>query len=224
MRLIRNAHWILRDFSSAWRIRARRLVRREDALAFVDGSRQPVVVIPGVYENWEFMLPIARRLNAAGYPVHVITALGRNIAPITDAASVVARYLDEHDLRSVVLVTHSKGGLIGKQVMLRDDPHGRVERMVAVAAPFRGSSYARYMPVKPLRAFSPLAETVTALAADASVNTRIVSIYPAFDGHLPEGSELDGAVNVEVPVRGHFRVLVEQSALDAIESAVRGVG
>ena len=57
----------------------------------------------------------------------------------------------------------------------------------------------------------------------AEVNARITSIYPVFDGHIPEGSALEGAVNIEVPVRGHFRILVEQVALDAIVSAVDGV-
>jgi pimeloyl-ACP methyl ester carboxylesterase len=223
MRLIRNAHWIVRDFAAAWRIRGRRLVRRADALAYLGGDRAPVVVIPGVYENWEFMRPVAERLHAHGHPVHIVTALGRNVAPIPDAASIVYRYLDEHDLSAVVLVGHSKGGLIGKHVMLVDDAAGRVERMVAVAAPFSGSRYARFMPSRPLQAFVPTAPTLAMLAANAEVNARITSVFPIFDGHLPEGSVLEGATNVEVPVRGHFRVLVESVALDAIVSAVDGV-
>lgn len=222
MRLIRNAHWIVRDFSTAWQIRVRRVVRRADALAYLEGSAPPVVVIPGVYENWEFMRPIAERLHAGGHPVHVITALGRNVAPIPAAASVVARYLAEHELTAVILVGHSKGGLIGKHVMLIDDVDGRVDRMVAVAAPFAGSTYARYLPVRPLRAFTPTAATLTMLAAHADINARVTSVFPVFDGHLPEGSALAGATNVEVPVRGHFRVIVDPIGLDAIESAVDG--
>jgi triacylglycerol esterase/lipase EstA (alpha/beta hydrolase family) len=221
--LLPNAHWIARDFASVWAIRARRVVRRADALAYLDGAKQPIVVVPGVYENWEFMKPIAERLHASGHPVHIVTALGRNVAPIPDAAASVHAYLVEHDLTGVVLVGHSKGGLIGKHVMLVDDTDGRVERLVAVASPFAGSRYARYMPARPLRQFVPTATTLSMLAADASVNARITSVYPRFDGHVPDGSALDGATNVEVPVRGHFRVLVEKDSIDAIIRAVDGV-
>jgi dienelactone hydrolase len=221
--LLPNAHWIVRDFASAWAIRSRRLVRRADALAYLEGDRQPVVVIPGVYENWEFMKPIAERLHRHGHPVHIVTALGRNVAPIPDAAASVYAYLLESDLTGVVLVGHSKGGLIGKHVMLVDDADGRVDRMVAVAAPFAGSRYARYIPARPLQQFLPTAPTLTMLAANDSVNARITSVFPTFDGHLPDGSALVGATNVEVPVRGHFRVLVEKESLDAIIRAVDGV-
>lgn len=221
--LLPNVHWIVRDIASAWAIRTRRLVRKTDAMAYLGGGRQPVVVIPGVYENWEFMKPIAEHLHADGHPVHVVTALGRNVAPIVDAATSVYRYLVENDLSGVVLVGHSKGGLIGKHIMLIDDTDGRVERMVAVAAPFAGSRYARYIPVRPLQQFLPTAETLSLLAADASVNARITSIFPEFDAHVPDGSTLEGATNIEVPVRGHFRVLVEKKSIDAIIRAVDGV-
>ncbi|CAN5119160.1 hypothetical protein BH11ACT2_BH11ACT2_21010 [soil metagenome] len=221
--LLPNAHWIARDFASAWAIRTRRLLRRANALAYLEGAGTPVVVIPGVYESWEFMKPIAERLNAAGHPVHIVTALGRNIAPIPDAAASVYDYLVAHDLTGVILVGHSKGGLIGKHVMLVDDTDGRVERMVAVASPFAGSRYARYVPARPLQQFVPTAPTLRMLAANAEVNRRITSVFPRFDGHIPDGSALAGATNIEVPVRGHFRVLVEKSSLDAIVRAVDGV-
>jgi triacylglycerol lipase len=222
--LLPNVHWIVRDFASAWAIRTRRLVRRGDALAFLGGTESPVVVIPGVYEHWEFMKPIAERLHAGGHPVHIVPTLGRNVAPITDAAASVYSYLVENDLTAVILVGHSKGGLIGKHILLVDDTQDRVDRMVAVAAPFAGSRYARYIPARPLQQFVPTAETLGMLAADASVNARITSVFPEFDGHLPDGSALEGATNVEVPVRGHFRVLVEPKALDAIVRAVDGGG
>ncbi len=198
-------------------------MRAGDPAAYLGGAKQPVVVLPGVYEHWEFMRPIAERLHENGHPVHIVAALGRNVAPIPDAAASVYRYLVENDLRDVILVGHSKGGLIGKHIMLVDDTDGRVERMVAVASPFAGSRYARYIPARPLQQFVPTAETLRMLAADASVNARITSIYPRFDGHIPDGSALEGATNIEVSARGHFRVLVEKQSIDAIIRAVDGV-
>jgi pimeloyl-ACP methyl ester carboxylesterase len=193
--------------------------------AFARGAGRPVVLVPGVFETWHYLRAIAQRLNDAGHPVHVVAALGRNDRPIPESAARVAALLVERDLTGVALVAHSKGGLIGKQLMVHDDPDCRVDRLVAVATPFGGSRLARWMPGAALRAFRPAHPVIRSLAAERQVNARITSIAPAFDPHIPEGSHLDGAVNVELPVVGHFRVLLDPAVVDAVVAAVeRGDG
>src|SRR5690606_23294972 len=118
------------------------------------GGGAPVVLLPGVYETWRLLGPLATALARAGHPVHAVPGLGYNRRPVADAADRTAAFRDEADLQGVVLVAHGKGGLVGKRVML--SPAGsRVAGMVAVATPFRGSRYARYLLGRTLRAFSP---------------------------------------------------------------------
>ncbi|NKX50531.1 alpha/beta hydrolase, partial [Arthrobacter deserti] len=114
-----------------------------------------MLLIPGVYENWQFMHRIARRLHEAGYPVHVVKPLGYNRGEMDRMAELVVRYLREADLRNVTLVAHSKGGLVGKRVMLLPASAGRIRHMLAVNTPFSGSVYARLFLVPSIRAFSP---------------------------------------------------------------------
>ena len=45
------------------------------------------------------------------------------------------------------------------------------------------------------------------LAREETINSRITSIYGPFDPHIPEGSILPGATNIELPTAGHFRIL-----------------
>ena len=184
------------------------------------GDLAPVLLIPGVYERWQFLRAAGGRLARAGHPVHVLELLGRNIDEIPDAAALAQRYLDEHDLRHVTLVGHSKGGLIGKHMMLFDDVDGRIDKLVAIASPFQGSSLAKYVPVRPLRAFIPTATTLTLLAENAEVNSRIVSIYGEYDPHIPGGSRLEGATNIALPANGHFRLLADERVLDEVVAAV----
>jgi triacylglycerol lipase len=152
--------------------------------------------------------------------VHVVRALGNNTRGIPVAASRAQAYLERHDLHGVVLVAHSKGGLIGKHMMLVDDRAGRIDRLVAIATPFGGSRYARWMLDPSLRAFRPTEKTMAMLAASATVNDRITSIYGSVDTHIPEGCELPGATNLEFPVQGHFRVLADAGVLAAVDAAV----
>lgn len=215
--------WAL-DYAYAAYWQVREAVFRADALQYATATdgRVPVLLLPGVYETWQFMRPIADRMHRRGHPVHVVTGLGRNRGSVDASAALVSDYLEEHDLRDVVIVAHSKGGLIGKFVMLRHDPEGRVASMVAVSTPFSGSRYARYLPIRSLRAFSPKDAITLMLAGNEEVNARIVSVFGPFDPHIPGGSSLPGARNVLLDSSGHFRVLRSAQLLDLIDEVLEG--
>ncbi len=85
--------------------------------------------------------------------------------------------------------------------------------MLAVATPFGGSVYARFMLAPSLRIFAPGNATIRALDLEEAVNARIVSVYGSFDPHIPARSELAGAKNVELDTGGHFRILANPRVL-----------
>lgn len=213
MQLIRRAADGLVDWTHgvAWWFRA--FTRRDTPDAFTEAGpdeqcHTPLVLLPGIWERWQYLVPLARALNAEGHPVHLIPALGSNGGPLEPAARTVADFLARHDLTEVILVAHSKGGLIGKLVMLDPAVTDRVKGMVALSTPFGGSSLA--WPIfarSPLGLFAPRGAVITGLAAQREVNSRIVSLQPAHDQVIPEGSALPGARNATLEVAGHFRPL-----------------
>lgn len=189
-----------------------------DALA--TGHRRPVLLIPGVYEPWRYLLAIGTRLNALGHPVHALPALGDNLAPIAATAAIAQAYLEDHDLEHVAIVGHSKGGIVGKHMMTTDDVNHRIDSLVAITSPFSGSSRAKYVPVRTIRPFLPGDPLLSALAANLEINSRITSIYSEADQVIPNGSALEGAVNIRLPLVGHFRLLSDPRVVDAVVSAI----
>lgn len=203
---LRTALWWAQDYAYAatWQVRA--VFDRTDPASFRSGEGAPIVVLPGVYETWKFLQPLVTELHDRGHPVHVLDVLERSQRPVADMAERVTEHLERTGVEDVVLVAHSKGGLAGKLVML-GRAGGRVRGMLAIATPFGGSRYARVMPSRTLRAFSPTDPGIVELSRQLEVNSRIVSVYGRFDPHIPEGSELPGAKNVRLDTGGHFRVL-----------------
>jgi len=178
--------------------------RQSPVIRYRGGQLAPVLLIPGVYETWQFMRPLGDYLHGLGHPIHALTELGYNRKSIAATAAVAQAYLDDRDLREVILIGHSKGGIIGKHMMVTDDVSGRIAQLIAVNSPFAGSSLARFAPNPALRVFDPRNELIVTLAKNIDINARITSIYSRLDPIIPGGSRLDGAQNIELPMVGHF--------------------
>jgi triacylglycerol lipase len=204
---IREGWWWLLDYVYVVTWQLRGVLSRAKPGDFTDGDLAPVLILPGIYETWQFMRPLIDTLHKRGHPVHVVPALRRNSRPVARSAEMVAEYLDREGLGDVTIVAHSKGGLIGKYVMTLPGMDARVSGMVAISTPFSGSRYARFLVIPSLRAFSLTDPGLLALAKEQRVNSRILSIFGKFDPHIPESSVLPGARNKQMDVGGHFRIL-----------------
>jgi pimeloyl-ACP methyl ester carboxylesterase len=214
-----RARWWAEDYIAAVDLQVRGMTTGGDPHRYRSGHLRPCVAVPGVYEAWYFLQPVIEALHGRGHPVHVLTELRHNRRPVSDSAELLAQYVAEKDLQDVLVVAHSKGGLIGKYAMLRLDPEQRIARMVAIATPFAGSRYANWAPNRTLRAFRADDPTTSMLAAENVVNHRITSIYGRFDPIIPESSVLPGATNLELPVGGHFQVIRHPTTISTVVAA-----
>jgi hypothetical protein len=204
-----------------------------------DAALPEVVLLPGIYEHWSFMRPLGDAINRAGYRVRVVHGMGTNRRGIADTARRLGRALAKVPVPPTgrVIVAHSKGGLITKQLLVSETdvaasvptssaptssassssassasesgPTGSrgLLGLVAICTPFAGSRMARLLIDPSVRALLPSDQTIVMLGRESSVNSRIVSVFGRYDPHIPDGSVLDGATNIRVPVPGHFRVL-----------------
>jgi triacylglycerol lipase len=212
-----------RDYAYALRWQGSGVLRRHDPHAYrrPDPDKPAVVLLPGIYERWTFLLPVADALRTHGYDVHAVVDLGYNGGTIEEMAHRVDRHIRREGVERCVLVAHSKGGLIGKRLLAHHNQATVIQGVVAVNTPFTGSTLARLLPLPALRVFLPHSPELAALSSSRHVNRDIVSIYGRFDPHIPGGSSLEGAHNVQLDTRGHFLPLSDPRVHEAILDGIR---
>ncbi len=213
-------HWV-RDYAHALRGLGRSFLYRKPPrhyLGYVREDKSPVILIPGLYSRWPFLKFLADPLSRAGHPVYVLPRLGYHASEIPRAAEIVRELIDAHHLEKVIILAHSKGGLVGKYVLAFLNRDRRVKKLIAIASPFGGSHAVRFFPLKPLRELYPSSPVVNMLREQSGANHHITSIFGLFDNHVwpQESCRLEGAKNIQVDVHGHHKILFDHKVRDIV--------
>ena len=90
--------------------------------------------------------------------------------------------------------------------------------MVAVCSPFYPTVRWLHGPAEPAGAVAAPRRHRAALPSEQSVNEHITSVYGLFDPHIPEGSVLPGARNIQLATGGHFRLLADEETIRIVLS------
>ena len=222
----------------------------EHYLGHIAEGKIPVILIPGVLGKWGFMKNLGDKISLAGHPVYIVPDLGYNIytIPISakmlrsvvvrafrkkDAAdpyisknsSAVRKIIERNNLDGVILVAHSKGGLIGKYLLAHQNKDNKVLGMVSIATPYSGSAMAKLVPLDPIQELRDDSKIITDLERHTNVNSKIISICPEYDNHVwaEKGSHLDGARNIDVPVHGHHKIIFDRNVQYVVLSCIEKI-
>ena len=182
------------------------------------GNRNPVIVIPGFHETFWFLRKLIEYFNSKGYPIHTLPYF-ESTDKVASLSKKVGDYIKEKNLQNVILLAHSKGGLVAKHLLANDTlASSKIYRVVAIAAPFNGNLFG-YLYFDNLNELLPNSTLITGLQGNTLVDQKIISLYPLFDNHvLPNSSSiLAGAVNIQIPVIGHTVILESSKTCEALD-------
>lgn len=210
----RETLWALKDWVSAWGHSAAILAHRaltgsgrcsHPARAAAQG---PVaVLLPGVWERWEVLSKWGRALAANGFDVRFVPELDLQLGSLESLGQALSAFLEAGGLEDVLVVAHSKGGLVAKKTMI--GPQGwRIRRLISCGTPHQGAPLAALSPkALKMRDLRPQEKQIRKLASSTDVNTRIVAIQAKWDQNVPWMDSLPGGKVVTANVRGHHRIL-----------------
>lgn len=196
------------------------------------GARVPdapvVVVLAGLGTPSGFMHPVLDSLTQRGFRTVVLPQLGWNFRSVGELARLVDRYLRAHtEYGPVLLVGHSKGGLIAKQVLLNDPDAKYALGAVTISSPFRGARTARYITghswriTREIIQLRPGVPAQLKMSGSDSVDRRIVSVIPLYDPIVGLPGTLVAGTNRTVSALGHNRLLGDERIHDLIARELR---
>jgi triacylglycerol lipase len=226
MKITNIKHWA-KDYMRAAHIYGYSVLYRkppEHFLGYVKENKAPVILIPGLLESWHALQRIGTRLSKKGHPIYVLEGLGMNIKDISESAKHIESLFKEQGIKGAIIISHSKGGLIGKHFMVFSGNGKNVRKLVTISTPFSGSEIVNYIPTRAHQELHPESQAIAKLNAETSVNKKIVSIYGIFDNHVwpLSSSHLEGAKNVQLNVHGHHSILFDKRTIRAVLSEIDG--
>ena len=197
----------------------------------VEASTTPVVLVRGIVDNRSIFAVLARALRRRGFgTVHAVnyrvqTALTGDIRHAArDLAAHVERICAATGADRVHVVGHSLGGLIARYYVQRLGGDARVDTLVTLGTPHRGSAIAHLLPPATLpRQLRPGSDLMRELEEPAAgCRTRFLAVWSPMD-QLIVPQRNARLVHVDLRVAhlrlenvGHMALTIHPTAVHAI--------
>ena len=179
---------------------------------YKNGSKGDVLMIVGLNENWNFLKTVSDHINAKGYRVHFPKFETRS--PLRICTLDILKYIDDNNLKNIIIITHSKGGLIARSILKDHDDN--IQSIIEISSPNQGTIFG-YLGFINLKELKPNCKTLKELE---NINTqKIINIFPQFDNHVIPNTSLylEGAKNVKLDIVGHTRILESKELLTELD-------
>ncbi len=201
-----------------------------------ESSKQPVVLVHGYFGSiagqtsvelyWSF---ISTRLKLDGFDVYKIALPDGAMEDIPRSAAVLRDYIDATLARTgkskVDLVTHSEGGLISRYYIKHLGGAGKVDDLVTIATPHRGTSVAHIGPGEAARQMEIYSSFLRELNTPPTL-TGDIDYTAIFSNHdemvVPnENGFFAGAVNMNVNLLGHGGIMFNEDVYKMTRGALQ---
>ncbi len=213
---------LLGDLIDEYRLIAKnKLVGKDFPDDWKRGEKETVLILQGIHEQPYFLMTIAKELHAMGYGINGVYSQKETEEKIEFLAEKTAQFIIHNRLRKVILVAHSKGGLVAKYMVDTYPEINRlVKKIVTLSSPYQGSFLANLVP-----GYIQLDYKNTFLekmGKHSENNHKFLVLYPTFDNHvIPFSSlKLGGAKNIRIPINGHTRILESIETLELLRKEV----
>lgn len=208
-------YYLILEYLLILRIKIDEKIHKEMPSIWNKKSKKTVILLPGVHSQAHGLKKIGNAVNKKGYQVLTLEELGNNTMKVAQGAKILENFLRHNKLSNVTIIAHSKGGLIAKYFIDNSQLRSKVEKIISISTPYKGSIMAYLIGDKDM---FPDSEVIRNFKVNN--NSIFTQLYPLFDNHvIPNRSLiLEGANNIKISEIGHTRILFSTITLKIIDN------
>ena len=185
----------------------------------IESNKTPVILVAGMRSSGRMLLPLKEFLESKGYPTY-LPPEKKNLDHLPKLAKRLIKQVQKIQKPKVQIVAHSLGGLITLKAMQDPEFAEKVERVIALGSPFRGSLLGVFALHDNNRKFVRyLSEETDELTSHKAINHKFISLFAEYDEVvIPQkcATLRYAKENAEIPIIGHFNLIVDPKAFKEI--------
>lgn len=181
-----------------------------------EGSRRPVVLVPGFLGRGLNFAPMRRYLLQGGHPVFCAD-LGFGVGCIREKAELLEALILEEGLEDFYMVGHSMGGLI--QLAMGDEVAARVRHFISLGTAYRGALLSHLIPVSvAARQLNPGSDLVEEIYERARRRGNLTAIIGRWDeiAFPKRALRVEGECEEVEGVAGHVQLITHRESLEQL--------
>ena len=181
------------------------------------GKSGNAILIPGFLGSWYYLRKTGNFLNNLGYKIHIVTSIERNIYPISYGVNEIKKYILKHNLSKLIIVAHSKGGIISRLLLQDTEMEKRVKEVINLSVPNIGTLWG-VLRIFNVHELTPWSKQIKEVNKNQNGIKKIINIYPEADPYVIPNKSLyqEGARNIQVNIVGHVNILNSPITLEKI--------
>lgn len=187
-----------------------------------DKGKGAVILIPGYGGTFSFFTNIGNYLNDLGWKVKLFAGF-KSLEKIDVLAKKLAQEIINSEENQLVLLAHSKGGLVAKKMMDDyEEANKKVKMAICFSTPWKGSIIGQ-LRVMNLEEMRPNDSLIKEIAKKNKNNKKIISFYSKVDDRVLPNKNLllEGARNIRIEIVGHSRILESKQAWEELGRTMR---
>lgn len=187
----------------------------------IESKKIPVVLVQGSLASARYMIPFKRFLESRNYPVYLYSRK-RNTKYLSELSDQLMKRVSCLKEKRIQIVAHSLGGLITLWAMQNKKFAKKVQQVIAVGSPFKGSLWgALAFYDKNKKFLKYFSKDTQKLTSNKKINSKFVSLFAEYDEFvIPQSCAHlnDARGNFQIPVVGHYNIIRSKEGWKEIES------
>lgn len=193
-----------------------KFIKKNPPAEWKNGNTGDILLVPGFDETWVFLETIGNYFNNKGYKIHTVSTIEPNVKPIKYCVGEVMKYIVKNNLTNVIIMSHSKGGIVTKRLLQNTSIEERVKIAFSLATPYGGVHWA-YKWMKNVYEFVYTSEIINEMEKTRP-SKKLINLYPRFDQVVFPKNKLflHNGTNIEVDVVGHAMIMESNKTINEI--------